>query len=346
MKNKNEKRPKVRYDISNNKLLRKKLKNKKKISFEFFKEVDILISIIKLIIILLLILFIQFIIIKPKILKEKNNKTKIALCTMGRNEILYIKEFVNYYLNLGVDTLFIYDDNIEEKEKFINVITPNDSVVIEYTKPLGFSHQRQSFTHCYNKHKDEYDWILMIDIDEYLIIRNNTLRGYLNDKIFDKCDTIKIHWLMARDNDLLYYENKSLFERFKEETFYPSDHIKTILKGGINNLEYYVHSPLKSPERNISCDNKGTILNYTKVNIQSVRPHNTDRAYFIHFYFKSTEEYIRKFKRGYKNWVPLTLDGWIFNYFKNNKVTIEKIELFEKAFNITLDKYRNKLKKK
>ena len=92
--------------------------------------------------------------------------------------------------------------------------TEYDSVVIEYTKPLGFSHQRQSFTHCYNKHKDEYDWILMIDIDEYLIIRNNTLRGYLNDKIFDKCDTIKIHWLMARDNDLLYYENKSLFERF------------------------------------------------------------------------------------------------------------------------------------
>ena len=167
MKKKYEKRPKVRYDISNNKLLRKKLKNKKKISFEFFKEVDILISIIKLIIILLLIVFIQFIIIKPKILKEKNNKTKIALCTMGRNEILYIKEFVNYYLNLGVDTLFIYDDNIEEKEKFINVITPNDSVVIEYTKPLGFSHKRQSFTHCYNKHKDEYDWILMIDIDEY-----------------------------------------------------------------------------------------------------------------------------------------------------------------------------------
>lgn len=64
MKNKYEKRPKVRYD-NLNKLLRKKLKNKKKISFEFFKEVDILISIIKLIIILLLIVFIQFIIIKP-----------------------------------------------------------------------------------------------------------------------------------------------------------------------------------------------------------------------------------------------------------------------------------------
>ena len=55
---------------------------------------------------------------------------KVALCTMGRRENLYIKEFVSYYLTLGVDTLFLYDDNIEENEKFINAITPNDSIVI------------------------------------------------------------------------------------------------------------------------------------------------------------------------------------------------------------------------
>ena len=268
---------------------------------------------------------------------------KVALCTMGRNEILYINEFVSFHLKLGVDTLYIYDDNIEEKEKFINAITPNDSVVIEYTKDYGIKDLGQAFTHCYNKHKDDYDWIIMTDMDEYLVIQNHqTLREYLSDKVFDKCDSIKIHWKMSSDNNLLHYENKSLFERFKEP-YLRSDHIKSIMRGGITGLVYYQHSPLKA-DRNVSCDNTGRLLNYTKINIQSVRPYNTDRAYFLHFYFKSTEEYINKFKRGYKDWPQSKLDGWILNYFKQNKITIEKIEMLEKAFNITLEKYRKKLK--
>ena len=64
---------------------------------------------------------------------------------MGRNEILYINEFVSFHLKLGVDNLYIYDDNIEEKEKFINAVTPNDSVVIEYTKDYGIKDLGQAF---------------------------------------------------------------------------------------------------------------------------------------------------------------------------------------------------------
>ena len=73
-------------------------------------------------------MFIRFSSSKPN--SNENKKLKVALCTMGRRENLYIKEFVSYYLTLGVDTLFLYDDNIEENEKFINAITPNDSIVI------------------------------------------------------------------------------------------------------------------------------------------------------------------------------------------------------------------------
>ena len=94
---------------------------------------------------------------------------------MGRRENLYIKEFVSYYLTLGVDTLFLYDDNIEENEKFINVITPNDSIVIEYCNNYSITNQGKAFTHCYSKQKDEYDWIIMIDMDEFLIINNGTM---------------------------------------------------------------------------------------------------------------------------------------------------------------------------
>jgi hypothetical protein len=41
----------------------------------------------------------------------KPSKIKVALCTMGREENLYVKEFVFYYKKLGIDKIFIYDDN-------------------------------------------------------------------------------------------------------------------------------------------------------------------------------------------------------------------------------------------
>ena len=262
---------------------------------------------------------------------------------MGRNENLYINEFVNHYLSLGVDTLFLYDDNIEEKDKFINVLPKKDSIVIKYTKDYNIKGQHEAFNHCYSTYKNDFDWFIMIDMDEYLVIKNNdTLKGYLTDHVFDKCDFIKLHWRIPSDNNLLHYENKSLFERFKRP-YYTSNHIKSIIRGHINNLVYWIHSPKISPERNVTCNNIGRILNKKKLNFQSIMHINTDRAYFVHFFFKSTEEYINKYKRGYKNWPHLNMDGRIKNYFKNNKLTIEKVEMFEKAYNITLDRYRNKL---
>ena len=185
----------------------------------------------------------------------------------------------------------------------------------------------------------------MIDMDEYLVIKNNdTLKGYLTDHVFDKCDFLKLHWRIPSDNGLLHYENKSLFERFKRP-YYTSNHIKSIIRGNISNLVFWIHSPKYSPERNITCDNIGRILNKTNLNFQSIMHVNTDRAYFVHFFFKSTEEYINKYKRGYKDWPHLKMMGMIQNYFKNNKLTIEKVEMFENELNITLDRYRRKLHK-
>ena len=40
---------------------------------------------------------------------------------MAKNKNLYIKEFVDYYLKLGIDHIFIYDDNEPNTEKISKV---------------------------------------------------------------------------------------------------------------------------------------------------------------------------------------------------------------------------------
>ena len=69
----------------------------------------------KIILFLLLTFFNQLII-------YKFSNLKIAICTMAKKENEYIKEYVDYYIKLGVDHIFIYDNNDEYSEKISDII--------------------------------------------------------------------------------------------------------------------------------------------------------------------------------------------------------------------------------
>ena len=188
----------------------------------------------------------------------------------------------------------------------------------------------------------------MIDMDEYLIIVNDTLKKYLSNPIFNKCDFIKFHWMIPTDNNLLYYDNRTLFERFKGP-YKKSIYVKTIIKGGINNLIFNCHSPLQSPERNISCSNVGKVLRSKRIDKKKYRPINIEKAYIIHYKFKSTEEFINKYKRGYSNWhknKTKHLLKKLNNYLKYNKRTKKKLRYIEYKLKINLSKYYIKKNKK
>ena len=273
---------------------------------------------------------------------------KIALCTMGKKENLYIKEFVDYYLNLGISHIFIYDNNEPNDEKISDVINNyyKNKVTIFDSITQNITNQSTAFTKCYKENKNKYDWILMIDIDEYLVIKNNSLKNYLLDDIFINCDFIKIHWAVATDNNLLHYDKRPLLKRFKGP-FLNDTHIKTFVRGNIEHLKYDIHSPVESPIRNKTCDNTGNKYNYTNKygnELNDIFNINYDKAYIIHFKYKSTEEFINKYKRGYQNWfgsgfLPLRIK----EYFTDNNITLEKIEYLEKELKVNLTEYKLKL---
>jgi hypothetical protein len=292
----------------------------------------------------LLILF-NFLILLPQ-----RHKIRVALCTMGKNEILYIKEFINYYIKLGMDHIFIYDDNNITSERLSKEVDKRQKLYVtiyENIKNTIFN-QSDAFTNCYQNNKNNFDWILMVDMDEFLYIKKDTLKNYLLKPVFKKCDFIKFHWVHPSDNNKLHYENKSLFERFKKP-YKESIFIKSIVKGNISKLKYWVHSPYESPLRNVTCNNIGRKINYINMNFEAIMKINIKKGYIIHFNYKSTEEFINKFKRGYSNWFGKKykdfVNAKIDDYFRDNKITEEKIEYFEKELKLNLTVYRSKLNK-
>ena len=265
---------------------------------------------------------------------------------MGKKENLYLNEFVEYYLKLGISHIFIYDDNPPNYENMSDILDNKykQNVTIYKNNSNPFMYQSKIFNDCYEKNKLIYDWFLMVDMDEFLyLVEDNSLPQYLSNKIFDKCDFIKFNWAISTDNNLVHYDNRTLFKRFKPP-YLKEKFVKTIIRDNISNLKYWVHSPYISTLRNIGCSNNGEQIFENKVNIESVKPINMDKAFLIHYRFKSTEELINKYKRGYRDWFGKNskgfLKGNIEDYFEQNKITLEKINFIEKELKINLIYYR------
>ena len=276
---------------------------------------------------------------------------KIALCTMGKRENLYVKEFIEYYIKLGIDQIFIYDDNDPKIEKIQQSIDKKyqNNVTVYEIRNSHIKNQSIAFSECYANNSNRFDWFLMVDMDEYLYIVNDSLKEYLTSKRFNKCDFIKFHWVLPTDNDLIYYDPRPLFERFRPP-YIKSEYIKSIIRGNIPNLKYWVHSPFISPKRNITCNNFGRRIYYKNMNFETISPKNTKKAYIIHFKYKSTEELINKFKRGYNDWfkddLQKYLNSIIKEYLTINKATPEKVKFIEKELNLNLSNMIKDINKK
>ena len=117
-------------------------------------------------------------------------------------------------------------------------------------------------------------------------------------------------------------ENLYVSEFIEYYLYLGVDHI--IIRGNIFGLKYWVHSPYISPFKNVTCTNKGSLINYTNMNFEYIDQINIEKAYIIHFRFKSTEEFINKYKRGYSNWhgkhINYVLKSHIEDYFEQNNI--------------------------
>ena len=69
-----------------------------------------------------LFLIIIFMILIPNNHNTRKRLNKICLCTVAKEENIYIREFIEYYKNYGIDKIFIYDNNDKNGEKFEDVI--------------------------------------------------------------------------------------------------------------------------------------------------------------------------------------------------------------------------------
>ena len=278
---------------------------------------------------------------------NKSKELKVCLCTIGKKENLYASEFVEHYKKIGYDKIFIYDNNNIGDEKFEDVLTNQISnKFVEIINYRGYRGKRQSpqsdaFIDCYEKNKNNYDWLSFFDFDEFLELnKSRNIKEYLSNKQFKKCANIKINWLMFSDNNLLYYENISLQERFTTPLYHDNANIiiKSTVRGNLKfNYWRSMNNPHSSSNYLRACNSMGNITDSTTFYSS---PTNHEYSYLKHYPTKTIEEYCNKIKRGRADLLikldNKTLENYFNYFFERNKKTKNKIEYFKKTFNFSL----------
>ena len=277
----------------------------------------------------IIIFFFNFYLFLKKFFNQKNiySIKGVAICSIAKLENLYIKEFVEYYRKLGINKIYLYDNNDKKGENFNEIL--KEEVKLKFVKIINIRGKQKfqipSYNHCYQKHLNDYSWFLFIDIDEYLYINNNcSLNDFLNNKKFENCDNIHINYKDLGDSDLLTYDNRTLIERFNKNFRYVIS-MKSFVRGGLKNAKMNIH---RSYNVNKFCNSEGQIENPGDYFTKSF----TNKSAIInHYITKSTEEFYKRLIKGWPHVKYFSLDYHNFindrikNYFNINKITKEKL---------------------
>jgi hypothetical protein len=232
---------------------------------------------------------------------------RVAITCMAKCENDYIREWVEYHLDLGFDKIFIYDNNDLDGEHFDEVIgdyiEDGRCEVIDYRGRKCC--QEDAYDDCYQRHRREYDWIAVFDIDEFLTLKQHkNVHEFLSDSRYDGFELIHLNWMCYGDNEMLDNDGRGCVERFvtplpydarRFKDFPENNHIKSIVRGNLNHINW--HHVTHTPRCYYRCCNGAGEQCSER---SPFNPYNFDVAYFRHYYTKTIGEWIRvKSARGY-----------------------------------------------
>lgn len=124
------------------------------------------------------------------------------LCAMIKDEQLYLKEWIDYHLNLGFTEIHLYED--EGSKSHVQIVKEYPNVYLyklsDYVSMEGLGQNAKRQYTLFNKFIKEHNqgWCLFTDIDEYLHLDNCTLKSLTQE--YSDYPGIKLQWKMFGAN--------------------------------------------------------------------------------------------------------------------------------------------------
>lgn len=145
-------------------------------------------------------------------------KYKIALCLITRYQLeIDMQKYIEHYNSTGVTDIFVYDN--ESKSNIKNVCEKYNNVYYTFIDEnyICKNPQHKIYTDFYNNHKNEYDYILCLDDDEYLWLNKkkyNDLQDFCEYMDKENIEQYILPWqyISYKDNERPYKRTNSMIE--------------------------------------------------------------------------------------------------------------------------------------
>lgn len=120
---------------------------------------------------------------KERVVEQKSgDDLRVAIFCICKHEEHYIDEWIDYYLKLGADDLYILDNNVFGNDAMKNIIAQRNNEHIKYIDIRGYKfYQTQAYNKLYAQVRSKYDWIAFIDADEFVEFEDKeaTIKSFL-----------------------------------------------------------------------------------------------------------------------------------------------------------------------
>jgi hypothetical protein len=164
---------------------------------------------------------------------ETTYKHNLSLIAIFKNESHILKEWIEHYINEGVDNFYLIDNDSEDN--YIDILKPyvdkNIVDIIVDTK----KHAQNELYNKYFLEKIKTDkWVIVCDLDEFIYSRNgyNKISDYL-DTIPENINQVYTCWKMFGSNGHIDQPD-SVIKSFTKRLEYKNENItpvKTISRG-------------------------------------------------------------------------------------------------------------------
>lgn len=225
---------------------------------------------------------------------------KVALIVVAKNEEQHLIEFIEYYKNLGIDNIFFGDNNDEGKTQYDLLKSYIDNGYVKYYNYHNIKNiQHIFYDDIYFKEKDNYDWFVVFDCDEFLNIGEfGDIKNYINNRVNnnDYFDLIQIRWKCAKYKEIKYHnQNKTYKDDEENLEFYYRTIIKFIFKSSDKIIRINGHYPIYKDNLNIYSlvEGYGIILFCEKCDLKKLH-FNISDIFLKHYQFMSLDEYVNK----------------------------------------------------
>ena len=140
----------------------------------------------------------------------------IALVAVAKLEENYLIEWVQYYLHIGFDMIYLYENNKEAK--YADLLKDFPKVqVIDFPSDGSPTRSTQYYVledFC-NNYKANFTWMAHFDIDEFLVLKKHkTIQEFCQEFLGNEEGGIVVPWVHFGDNGHETYTAKPVTYRF------------------------------------------------------------------------------------------------------------------------------------